>query len=93
MPGVQDQFSQELTVSKTANFLPGSSYRLGPNADLARAEMLSDDSAACDVIPSQGFTPPQDFSEDAGSNGGCLYGSVGPAPHAAPQILSQSLSF
>ncbi len=91
-PRVDHQPAQESAVAQIASCLSGNNFRLCPNAGMAYAGTIPDYSVIGGVSQTGNDTPPKGVSEASCPYGGQhLCDSSGPASHAAPSVLAQSL--
>ncbi len=68
------------------------SSQLGPNAGLALARTLAENSVASGVFQSRGFPSLQSFPEDPRPHGSrILCETIEPAPYLAPAVLAKNL--
>ncbi len=92
-PRIQGQFCPERAVPQPTNFVPRNSFRLSPNEGCGHTRTCTSHSAACGFIQTRSPSTPQNILEDAGPHDLSVFGtSVGPASHAAPSVLAETLS-
>ncbi len=90
-PGTQDQSCEELSVPQSTDFVPESSFRLGPHECSSFSRLCTSYTAAHLIIQLWSLIPSQSVSKDAGPHGLCNSStSVGPAPNETLSVLVET---
>ncbi len=90
-PGAQDQSCQELSVSQPTEFIPKSSFRIGPHEGGSCARLCTSYTAARLIIQLLSLIPSQSVSKDAGPHDLCNSStSVGPSPNETLPVLVET---
>ncbi len=91
VPRTLGQFRQECAVPQPTNFVPENSHRLNASITVTSELALAIQQLAASF--KRNPPTPQSISEDAGPHGLSVFGtSLGPASHAAPSVLAETLS-
>ncbi len=91
LPGAKGQLCQEHTVTQTAIFVPGHSYRLSADDSNCLSGASHDNSAPRGFLRGRDRMSAQSFSENAGPYGsGFADTSVGSASHATYPVLAEA---